>query len=257
VSYRDRADVENESGGFIAGPPSPQDRQNAIDRYLQFAKGWNNDLTLQRRTFSEDYRRGELAYFYDVELLSSFVAQDERAAAKDISGLYSVSFARLVLCPESVKFSNLKLWDHEPMFISDIELVQVEKGITVPSLVRLYDVEQGTTDLDDGLLLFSLSEKLFKILPRRIDGKLAVFAGEVNRGNRIPNIVESRFQVMHGVPQNEPKLIREGFLQADLNKIFSSMRVFSDGDEIHTTFLTESLSHSLQVRDVMVGPFEL
>lgn len=237
-------------------PPSPKDRKEAIDSFLELAKHWNDQMALHRRSFAEDYCRGALSLIYELEIAASLVGEDESAATGEQSGLDPKSRACVVFHPKTANPHCLKLGNQEPVLVVDVEVVETIKNVAILSLAGLYDVQDDVSEDGDGLLVFSLFEKRFKFLHCGIDREIDLVPfGTIVGGKLVPDMVESTSEVVEGIPEDGSKWIWNGLSRDDLHKLLQSFRVTVGGD-CASTRLEECSSASIEILDVCMGPFE-
>jgi len=229
--------------------------QDAANSYLEFVKNWNDEMARHRRSFAEDYRCGNLSLFYHLHV-SMLPAVQNESARRDKSPFDSEFFTVAIFSPQAINADNLHLWDKQHVFIDLVETVKMKEGISIPSCVRLYDAQQNIAEPVNRVLLFSVSEKIFKMCPRWVDRKsMPLLGGSICECQLIPSEIQSRLEIVKGIPKDESKVIWNGLRRADLHRLAASFRIALDGDFVDTSF-DELLNLRVQIIDVLFGPFE-
>jgi len=239
---------------------SNQDRQDAIDSYAKDAKFWHNQFTRYRCTFAEDYCRGAIAIVYELKLSTPRGLERDGLIQESLlpSG---ESLALLVFHHKTSDLINLQLRCQQPVLVRDVELVKLVEGFALPSLVRLYSVQEFVRDTDEGAEFQSVVNKSFQLSPiwiYRESGPVFVFGGTVGCRDSIPNIVKSALEVVQGVPEDESESVWQGLNRDDLYKLVAGFRISLDGDSVSTIITLEETSRlRVEITDVLVGPFNL
>lgn len=243
---------------------SQQDRQSLIDSYDKAAKEWHDISTRYRCTFAEDYCRGAIALVYQLKI-STVRRSEHDWPGEERFGLGGKSLALFVLHHQTSDLINLRLRGKEPVLVRNVELVEMVEGFSLPSLVRLYFVKKFIRDPEEGFEFQSVLDKSFQLSPvwiYRKPGPVFVFAGQVGAGDRLsplpPSIVQSGVEIVQRVSEDESELIRQGCNRSDLDKLVSRFRIILDDDRVRTGIAPEEGSRlSVEIRDVLVGPFNL
>jgi len=143
-----------------------QEHQGYFDCRLKPVEHFPHGFPLYREsTFAEDYRRGKLSL---VLVFRSICVDDVRPVDnRDI--LYCA-----VISADLQNVRCLYLGNKQPVFVLKIKAMESVEGITnaIPSLVRLYRIQEFTAEAGDGLLFVSGLDELFKVYPGWEYGKL-------------------------------------------------------------------------------------
>lgn len=237
--------------------PLPKDRQDAIDGYREAAKRRRDELKRRRRPFAEDYGRGAIALFYHLEFSTSGVPEDQGPFVAEQSLIDSMPFPMLVFHKEGVQPEGLQMGNQPPMLVHPVELIQTPEIVSIPSLPRLYHAQKSVSEGDEGLVLWSTFNKLFKIVTDVADGEgFLMRFGAVGSGQFKPCQLESASQVMKSIPNDEREAVWHGLSRRDLNEIISGFWIRFYGDCVSTA-LEEFSAARVKIADVLVGPFEL
>jgi len=239
---------------------SAQDRQNAIDGYNEAAKRWHDQMARYRCTFAEDYCRGAVAIVYELKLSASGRPKDDGLIQEGFPP-DGESLALLVFHHKTSQLVNLQLRCQEPVLVRDVELVKLVEGFSLPSLVRLYGVQEFVRDDEEGNEFQSVIDKSFQLVPiwiYRESGPVFVFAGTFGSGDSIPSVVKGSMEVMQSIAQDRSEVVWNGLSRDDLNKLITSFRISLDGDRVSTFIAPEELGGlRVEIADVVVGPFNL
>jgi len=232
-----------------------QDRQDAIDGYREAAQRWRDESARYRRSFAEDYSRMAIALFYHLEFSASSMLENQGPFGAEQSFVDSVPFPMLVFHKEGVELHGLDSRNQKFVFVHNVEVVKMGQTFSIPSKVRLYHVQKSVSDSDDGLLLFSLIEKRYKMVTVNIDREVLFESlSSVTTDNLPPSEIKSALKVVKGISKDEREAVRHG-LRRDLNEIISGFAIRFDGDYATTT-LKEFSAARVKILDVLVGPFE-
>jgi hypothetical protein len=116
-------------------------------------------------TFAEDYRSGKLS----LVLIFRAVGIDDVVAVNSLNAVYYCA----VISADLKNVRSLYLRDEKPMLVSSIQLMESIEVVShyIPSLVRLYRIQELPAEADDGLLFFSGFDEIFKMFPGWVYGK--------------------------------------------------------------------------------------
>jgi hypothetical protein len=152
--------------------------------------------------------------------------------------------------------ADLYLRDQEPVFVGNVEVMYGVQGIPVPSLVRLYLVEEFPTHCDEGCLFWSLPDKLFKMRSVWVDRKDKFsFFGGVGGGQIEPCQIESGSEIMHGIAEDQGKNFGDCFCRGDLEHFIACFSIALHGDAVDTA-VAKLPDAEVKIVDVLFGPFQ-
>jgi hypothetical protein len=163
---------------------APNDSKNKL-RHL--FKRWDNRLTLQGKSLSEQYIGGRLSLVVDVDFIALGqcstptdrdigVAELNRHCALDNEG------ARFVFYMNARQRCNMEHWNEQFVFVKNIEVVKgADRGI--PSFVRLYDIKYVLPEFaGEAFMYYSTLTSFYKFLPRAVDLEWKADVSEVLGG---------------------------------------------------------------------------
>lgn len=139
------------------------------------------------------------------------------------------------------------------MFIFDVEVVEVEKHLALPSTVGLYDIYHESLDVFAGSL-FQASDGTFKGLLGLTERKLGEAGGGIENLN--PRMVEGGSKIMDSVPQNKDELVWRGISRSNAEDVLLGIKVEFNCERVRVR-IREDLSQSVKLIDVLLGPFNL
>lgn len=236
--------------------PTEQDLErfnDARNYFFKVMKLWNDRLTLKGSSQWEQYLSGRAALILDCEFSRVFQRERMGGLGKKRSELDLHAF--IVLKAYSKEPHKLEHWDNELMLIHDVEFVKSPQGV-IPSLVGLYDIVYETENRGTNLLFQSAVHNGFKFLSALENWKLSMLCEFAASGdNALPEKdVQSASQIVDRVPHNLRSTDSRKLLCVEINKEFAPPEVFfnSKGVEVRSF---DSADNSLQVRDMLFGPF--
>ncbi len=236
-----------------------QDCESACDGYLEFEQlgnDWQSGYPEDRLTYAENYRQGRLALVYHLHVAVTSKVNDGRVLTAEVSWPDSELNAIAVFTSNRLNPADLYLRDQEPVFVGNVEVMYGVDRIAIPSLVRLYFVEEFPAYCDDGCLFFSLPEKVFKMRSAWEDRKVdPVFFGVVGSGQLKPGKIQSASEIVKGIAKDQSKIVGDCFCRSDLERFMSGIRISLHGDEVDTAF-AELPDAGVKIVDMLFGPFQ-
>ena len=231
--------------------------ERAANDYIETAKRWKDELARYQRPLAEDYCSGKVALFYNLQPLASGVSEDQRLVVEDDSLLDPKPFPLLVFNQKTAEFPHLLALNQRPMFVLDVESVKSPDGVPVPSLVRLYYVQESICETDKGVVLRSTFDERYKIfIGAHCREILPLRLGAISSSNLEPSKIERTSQIVDGISRNESKTIGNGLSSRDLQEVVIRLKITLDGNLINNA-IEESSSLRVKIADVLVGPFNL
>ncbi|MEX0802031.1 MAG: hypothetical protein WD688_01730 [Candidatus Binatia bacterium] len=243
------------SGVWIGDLPEAErlKRQNRFRTELtELRERWDNRLVLERCSLWEEYRRGRLSVACYLERRAG---HDHSEFASGMHGGAAIGQPISVLIFRVDPRNGLDRddGDEELVFVEVVELGDLPES-KIPSLVRLYHIENMRGELGRGFLYRSEIMRGYKVLPffaYRERDPVVVFPDEV-RGN----IVERGAQIVHDVANQERNFGWRRGERVELQEIAAGLRVL-----LNMNFAEVRLKKPLQDRfdslDVVVGPLDL
>ena len=227
----------------------------ARDELRQLMQRWDNRLTLERLTFAERYREGRLAVALELE----FAGHRQHiyfTACVDSKGAIG-ECRRSCTTVDVRQRGNADNRRQPEMFVTDIQAVQDEDGITIPSLVRLYDVEDQSNDIGASHLYLSAIKGGFQFLPVGTDWELDVFRaapGAFDEFDR--HVVKHGAKVMEDVAKPQLDFIGYWLRHCERQDVNARIRIVLDRQTVRIR-LQEFGELPIKLVDVLIGPFDL
>lgn len=227
---------------------------NAARKLRELFKRWDNRLTLAGQSFVEVYKHGRMTVVCDLEI--ACLRKENGPGFKSESDTAPM-LASVVFEAKIREYSELYDWKQKHVFIEDVEFVKCAEGV-IPSRIRLYDIHDEVDDLFGGLLYVSTRNGAYKTIPGIVDRKLSVLGAYSSPAeNHVANgKIQSTLEVMNSISDDERKSVWNRFSLSDLQNILASIRVMLYQQSVEVTAL-ENLDVAVQVRDVLLGPFNL
>lgn len=202
-------------------------------------------------TFAEDYRSGKLS----LVLVFRAIRVDDVGPINDI--LCCAVFSSLM-----PNVRHLRLRNEQPVLVSNIELMESINEVTdnVPSLVRLYHVQEFPAEAHDGILFFSGLDELFKMFPGWVYGKSdPVFGNRTVGGGEVePCKIESRSEVVNGISSDNGEACNNLPTGRKSVDALAALRIEINGMGIRCEVASEDLGGvRIEFVHVLSGPFDL
>lgn len=249
-NYRDRAEGTPLSGERL------QRFERAVNAYSEFAKSWNDRTVRRQKVLSEYYGEGHAALIYQLELTVSTPKEKGLPKGK-LPPHDSVLSAFLVLHKDMIKNEFVNVRNQEMVFVLNVELIQGEQKISLPSAIRFDLIDNGIANALDERLVWSFKEKLFKpvdigiyrklFFPLGFDGLPSYF---------VPSVVNCRSEVVNCIPDEQIDSGIETFRNREFYKIIKRIAVTINGNIVDTAFSVDA-QFGVKVLDVLLGPCEL
>jgi hypothetical protein len=236
--------------------------RDVIDKLGHFFERWDKRLTLENPNFIERYKEGELQILFQFStgiVPKEYVIIFQGKPHVGNSQYPRVRFRRLW---EQLR---IKAWqmdaevcsndgDRETVFVDNTQPVQTPENLSLPSLIWLDRADSIYAVLPHSLYLSKASGFVFRG---------AVSDWEINSAfaSRISSAPESASQVIEGSSQILNSVASDGgdyrvdWLDVRDTIRGSSLRINVAYGFIWSSF-EESVDFNIQIRDVMVGPFD-
>lgn|SRR6266576_404379 len=220
---------------------------------------WEHRLTPYNfLSLAEQYVKGRLTVALDVNLLRRPDKTHLPRAADDTEGAINQLKTLLVFRIHAVEGDHRHDGNEQPVLVGDIEAMQRVQRIALPSLVRLYDVDNECGKVGQRSLYRSAIDGRYKFLSRLADCEPRMLVlSEVRATANFPlHIIERRAEVVNAVADVQGNHGGNGFLQSELETIVSGIRIFLYAQTAKVA-LDESINERIQVSDVLIGPYDL
>ena len=236
-----------------------QDAQSISDcspEFSQFGNDWQTLYPQDRLTYAENYRQGRLALVYHLHVAVFPKVNEGGVPSAEVLRPNRELNAVAVFTSNRFNPANLQLGNQEPVFVGNVEVMYGVDRIAVPSLVRLYLIEEFPAYCDEGCLFWSVGNKLFKMLSAWADRKAdLVFFGGVGGGQLKPSEIESRSEIVDSIAKDQSKIFWDCFCRGDLERFLAAFRVSLHGDAVDST-IAELPDAEVKIVDVLFGPFQ-
>ncbi len=233
-------------------------KQSPDDSYREFAQRWKDMLAFEGHSLAEKYANGRVALVCDLHASFLCRVKHPRASVGNDPFRDREFFASLVYVADIANPLELQFGDDKPMFVHNVETVELPDGVTIPSLVGLYRIHDVVDDPFGGLTFQSSLDGDFKLIPsltRREDYLIRPLAssGEFNITHRN---VESTSQVMDGIAHDTHKFWGDGLTRDEFERIVASIRLTMHANTV-SVIADELTKFGLEILDVLSGPFDL
>lgn len=231
--------------------------ENSRNGLHQLKQRWNNRLTPERIVLSEGYMNGGLALVCDFQIINpcekTGLPTEHRSDGEIVKCRFSAFHA------DAVNLRNCKAWDKQFMLIGNVQIVKSAKSL-VPSTIFVwpYLIHDQVNDVGSDSLYKSTINSVYKFLPRIIKREFGVLSLDVSimRNNVAHHMVKSAPGVMDRVSNNGGGDVRREILShLQFQEALTSLSILIDNDSVEVT-VAKGSQLSIQVSDVMVGPFD-
>lgn len=167
------------------------------------------------------------------------------------------NFTSLIFKFDAFNGRQLNDWNQEPMFVSNVELVNGPDG-RIPSIVRLYLGHHEVKEIGGGTVYFSPPERDFKIVQGGINrkfGELAEGGGKESFNCLHPGIVKSALKIVKDIPQHQCNIGSKSLVTKIMFDGFaSSLRINLDCGSVG---IWQYADARFDIGDMLIGPFDL
>ncbi|MGC1361814.1 MAG: hypothetical protein WA419_07645 [Silvibacterium sp.] len=235
-----------------------QGEQSPADEYREIAERWKNQAALEGHSVAEKYAAGRLALVCDLNVsLASGDADGPKAVRSGCQFTEEERFARLVFNADVPDVLEMDLGDEEFVLVQNVQCVKLPDGLSIPSFVRLYHVQDEVADPLGGLMFESSIDGVLHFLPGVVNRKLREL-GSLPSGSELNvagRIVQGGSQIMDRIPDNAHHPFRNALEWNDVEGIAASLGIVLDGDFIRVGSL-EGSKFRVKFQDVLFGPFD-
>jgi hypothetical protein len=208
-----------------------QHYDDAVDDLRQLLHGVKHRRTLQGQSCLELYLEKGLSLVFDLRSSGESI-HDSVAASPDASEI--VDSAAIILDLQAASGCPIQDRDEEFVFVSNVQCVQGPNGV-IPSVVRLYIVNDQIEQSGVGLMYFSALERVYKVIfgiPERESGVRVKNGRNEGCNGFNPSQIKSGFEIVHSIPEHKGNLLRKSFGRTIFHDEFSSLVVSLDDGSV-------------------------
>lgn len=231
---------------------------NSRNKLRELSARWDNRLAIEGQSLAKLYIEGRISLvcYLDVSIARDAMGSNPIPHQSPVSEFH---FAAIVKpnanTGDVAEIGGIK---QSPMLVFDVEVVQMDKGLSIPSTVWL-DVHKQTVENVPGNLLFqSALNRRYKFIPAFIDGEFSVLS--VLSAFRPLNVTDSQIQraaqIVNNITEDHADRIQSFVMLANLKKIAGAIRVMLYERDVKVS-IAESADFFVHLRDVLFGPFDL
>ncbi len=229
---------------------------NARYELRQLMQRWDDRLALENLSFVEKYIEGRIALLCDFDVgRGSYQVKFSAMSDGNCSKVKGIS--AFVGHINVSNRSNGNDWDQQPMFVHDVQIVHGIQDI-IPSLVRLYRVNDKINDSRRRSLYFSTIDGCYKLIPVGLERKIDVSVGHVaSQGYDFAgHEVEGGAEIVNSITHYQGDFAGHISGGLKLEDIQSVLRIFLDVKSIEVR-IEKGLKDGIKLADVLIGPFDL
>ncbi len=230
--------------------------KSPADEYREIVQRWKDVATCEGQSVCENYTDGRFAIICDFNFsLSGGKFKRVLPGGGPLGKLeYSASLVFVADVPNPFE---MHMGDKQPVLVLNVENVQGPDGLSIPSLVGLYDIHDEIYDPFRGLMFESAVDGGYKFIPSVAYRKLSVLrplscSAELNI---IGDKIESGAQVMQSISDDAHKFLWHGCTRIELERIVTSIRVSFNRESVRAGI--DSHQKAIQISDVLFGPLDL
>lgn len=230
----------------------------AADKMRELAQRWQDGLSVERHTIAENYAVGSVSLVCNLHIRMTKAGDAGGAVSVESPFVNREAFASAVYTVDVPDHRSVLLGDQENVLIFDVEGVKSPEGLSYPSFVRLYRIQDEVEDCFGGLLFQSAITGSYHTYPgisnREISVRIAMLRSvkfDITHG-----VIKGGAKVMDCIPHHQENLFGNILSNADAEKAIRSIRIVLDGDIVHARPM-ESSRFQIEIIDVLIGPFDL
>jgi hypothetical protein len=237
-------------------------RRERIDdtkhKLRQLQQRWDNRLILEKESFFEAYLDGRLCVGLVVDI-GGRAFGNGTSVTEDANTMGREWTCGVLLYKFNPGLKRVTGEDDGSMLIDVVQSVECPKG-KVPSLVRLYRIDDKLAKVGADLLFKSAIDGLYKFFPRFMHGEVDLtstgvatqVADDLSYG-----VVERAPEIVNGITDDHTKPVdSECAWGPKIKAQITRFRVFIDERSV-TLVHQEAIDPSLRISDVLIGPFNL
>lgn len=258
--------MKSQTEPLLCGAANLEPLDDSRNKLRKLFERWDNRLSLQGKSVLEQYIGGRLSLVVDVEFRTPSHTDrgpSDRLEATIVfdthSAINHTEVARFVFDVDSRQNRNMQHWDQQDVFVEDVEVVYSANGL-IPSLVRLYGVEYLPAErFGEARLYYSTVKSCYELLPAFASPEWEFGVGHVaaSIANDAANHqVERTPEIVNGVANDKGRVIGNGLHNPEVQNIVSGIRIFLDEKFVEVR-LGEALKDGVQLKNVLLGPFDL
>mgnify|MGYP001569002881 CR=1 FL=1 len=222
---------------------------DARDDLRKLMKRWNERLIFGRSILWEEYVKGRLSIVCYVHL-GTRPNCVQSTPGTYTEGKVGECVVIIVMCANARNFEDADRWNQQPVFINDVDFVEGPNGI-IPSNIRFYDISDEVADVATPDLYFSITDGVYKFLPRISNRESAMLGrgAPSNNDNFTSHEVERGSEIVNGITENQWNTFGQRLginackISINAKTVCASFEKCGDG--------------GVQLIDVLIGPFNL
>lgn len=230
----------------------------STEKYRQLVHRWNNRFQSKGESVAEAYRVGRLSLVLNLRVSVSGEGNIGDLSVDHEPGTKSELRASVILDSDAIDETELGFCDQEPMFVLNVEVVEMAKEFAISSRVRLYPIHDAVDNLFGGLLFQSAINGVYKVCPALVYRKLGVVRtlSSFQELDLVHHVVEGGAKVVDSISKCQDEVRGQAFDGFNFEHIVSAMRVMLNKDLVRLSF-GELGVYQVEIIDVMFGPLDL
>lgn len=236
--------------GSEKGLPEKLDRFVSGLRHIQ--ERWENRLSGKEPVFWEGYLKGDFSVLL---IFDRIVGPDDAADVDErVAG-------HMNICPANLGSQiaypvDLDGRDDEVVFVNLVELGDGPENVVSSGVpVRLHVIENKSFNIGEGHLYRRLSDGVFEVFPRFMEGEGAKpgLSGRTPKSH--PNVIEGRAQIVDRIPDDQGNML-SNLAEVGEFQFERTITLFGKGEFVG--FTAPDLIHDrFKLVDVAIGPYDL
>lgn len=234
---------------------------NARYDLRQLMQRWDDRLILEGLVFSEAYKEGRLTVTCDLQ--SREGARYRCHFASNLHNnpvklkTWTEPFSRQALKNNVPDFGDVEYWRKKDMLVLNVQVVQSVEGV-IPSFVWFYRMDDAVNNLARNSLFYSAIDLAYKFAPTFENWKFSPPTDVALRSAddiTVSNI-KCGAQVVDCVSNYELNALRRLSSELKIECKYTGLIVWLECESVEVR-LDKFFNDSIQVVDVMIGPFDL
>jgi len=228
-----------------------EDTKNKLRQLMQ---RWDNRLLFKHLPFIKQYLDGRLSIVLNLECT---LAPNERdPICRAGHGRKRHRLAAVVEHPDARRAQQGKDRDEKLVFVDVVEFVKGPEGV-IPSLVWLYAIEDGISDVGGDALYLTLSNGICQVISGFVKREMDVGGISATSADQFgSHEVERSPQIVDRISNDERNLGRHRMLALIAEDMVANLTIEVRRDFVGV-WARDGSQTSLQILDVALGPIDL
>jgi hypothetical protein len=210
---------------------------------------------LESLSFVEQYRDGNLSLIFDMPTEFNRDLVGRLLGSSPCGSLHN--FPMLIFHLDALSGRKFNNGQEQSVLVINVQDVNAPDRV-IPSLVRLYFVEDKFEKSGRGAVYFNPTKRTFHLLSYRENGEFGLIVGARRTEfgqNRHPCVIESAMEIVDGISKDQSNVVNDliPITKVMLQHFISTVRIYLDRSRVT---IWQSGNDGFQFSDVMLGPVD-